>query len=571
MNKNLLLVFISILFSIAIFAQEEVAETPPICPDTAAPMPFIKFKKESPQIYGRLGVSTYQGDVHCRSDGAIGIFDALNPSFGAGVRFPVYKTFGARLQGQYFRLSGDETEFEEKDHLARGWSFVNNFLEVAGLIDWEILGHRRYKDCKFKRTLTPVIFAGIGAAFVNPEVNYNGNIPEKANEDAENAEKVQLAIPIGVGLKYYMTDAFALGFEVGIRRPVSDYYDGVSLVANPEWEDGYGFGGLTAFFRLGKKKDRDADGFYNFCDNCYDDPNKQLPGSCGCGKADFDTDNDNTNDCRDCCPDDPLKTKPGACGCGVADTDSDEDGTPDCIDECPEDPFKIKPGDCGCGKMDTDTDFDGTPDCVDECPEDPKKIAKGNCGCGKEETGDSDGDGVPDCKDDCPTIPGMIDRNGCNPPPPPPTPVCDCQGHENDIYNIPVDKKPRVLTKLGTNPEFGNSHSLDAYGFYNKLRARHNKSRRDRKFLDNLFRELGYNSFLDVGSEKFSEVEIPYGTTGNIGYSKQHKTLYVTLNAKSKRDLQAFKIKGNKGDGCDIHFMKTCGNHMFFCAPATSY
>ena len=145
-------------------------------------------------------------------------------------------------------------------------------------------------------------------------------------------------------------------------------------------------------------------------------------------------------------------------------------------------------------------------------------------------------------------------------------PVCDCQGHENDIYNIPVDKKPRVLTKLGTNPEFGNSHDLDAFGFYNKLHDRYQKSRRDRRFLDKLFKELGYASFMDVPAENFSEVEIPNGTTGNIGYSKQHKTLYVTLNAKSNRDLQAFKIKGNKGDGCDIHFMKTCGNHMFFCS-----
>ncbi len=37
----------------------------------------------------------------------------------------------------------------------------------------------------------------------------------------------------------------------------------------------------------------------------------------------------------DQCPNDPNKTLPGQCGCGVADTDTDSDGTADCNDGCP--------------------------------------------------------------------------------------------------------------------------------------------------------------------------------------------------------------------------------------------
>jgi endonuclease/exonuclease/phosphatase family metal-dependent hydrolase len=51
----------------------------------------------------------------------------------------------------------------------------------------------------------------------------------------------------------------------------------------------------------------------------------------------------------DQCPTDPNKTLPGICGCGVSDADSDKDGTPDCKDGCKTDPNKTAPGACGCG------------------------------------------------------------------------------------------------------------------------------------------------------------------------------------------------------------------------------
>jgi hypothetical protein len=50
----------------------------------------------------------------------------------------------------------------------------------------------------------------------------------------------------------------------------------------------------------------------------------------------------------DACPSDPNKSVPGDCGCGTPDTDSDSDGTPNCQDACPNDPNKLVPGDCGC-------------------------------------------------------------------------------------------------------------------------------------------------------------------------------------------------------------------------------
>jgi hypothetical protein len=73
-------------------------------------------------------------------------------------------------------------------------------------------------------------------------------------------------------------------------------------------------------------------------DRCPLNPDKLLPGQCGCAAPDTDTDGDGAADCVDGCPLDPTKQLPGTCGCGVADVDSDGDGFLDCEDGCPFDP-----------------------------------------------------------------------------------------------------------------------------------------------------------------------------------------------------------------------------------------
>jgi hypothetical protein len=83
-------------------------------------------------------------------------------------------------------------------------------------------------------------------------------------------------------------------------------------------------------------------------DECPNDPNKSVPGVCGCGVADTDSDGDGTADCNDLCPQDSNKTAPGTCGCGVAETDSDGDGVLDCKDECPGTPAGAEVDARGC-------------------------------------------------------------------------------------------------------------------------------------------------------------------------------------------------------------------------------
>lgn len=701
----------------------------------------------------KLGFSGYQGDIHCRTDDAIGVLEALNPSFGIGARIPLAKALGLRAEATYFQLSADETEFDNIGHNNRGWVLDNKFLEIGALLDYEFFHNKRFNENgEFKRGLSPLIFGGVGLAFNDPEVDFKDSTNPNIVQDTENANKALLAIPVGVGLKYYISEAFALALETGVRLPISDYYDGVSLSASSEQNDAYGFGGLKGYFRLGKASDQDDDGITDKRDLCPEVYG--LADFSGCPDSDMDgitdeedkcprlagpankggcpdADNDGIIDPNDDCPNEAGDARLGGCpdsdGDGVINSkdqcpdvaglrnmegcpDTDSDGVTDAQDNCPNEAGLMT--NSGCPLLDADND--GIVDTEDKCPNISGRRATNGCP-------DKDGDGVADADDNCPdlaantasgcprvvtpsssttssnttststsvgtitssttnyndlnrrlaratenlkfpsasadltatattaledvvavmrenpsfrlNINGYTDSQGndaanqqlsarrarasynylvskgidpnrlthkgfgeTNPIDSNGTSEgrrrnrrvefilfdstgrlitkadyyynsnsssdCNCGKGLHPLFNIPKSA-PKSLPRLGTNPEFGDSHGLDTYQFFEKLQNAYITSKRDQIFLDKIFRGMGYTGFDQATASLFTAVELPYGSVGNIGYSTAHKTLYAKLNVKSDRDLKAFHIRS--ANGCDMHFMKTCGNHFFFC------
>jgi uncharacterized protein YegP (UPF0339 family) len=135
-------------------------------------------------------------------------------------------------------------------------------------------------------------------------------------------------------------------------------------------------------------------------------------------------------------------------------------------------------------------------------------------------------------------------------------------GASDDAIFTSVCDNPKKLSRLGTNPEFGNSHALSPEGFYNKIKKAYADNEVDKVFLDKVYKSMGYDGFKDAKADQFTAVVLPEGTSGRLGYSKAHKTGCYTL-PDDEYHRKAFHIKS--ANGCDLHFMKTCGNHFFFC------
>ena len=133
------------------------------------------------------------------------------------------------------------------------------------------------------------------------------------------------------------------------------------------------------------------------------------------------------------------------------------------------------------------------------------------------------------------------------------------------IFNVPVDSEPKQLSRLGTLPQFGNSHGLTSAEFFDKLTARYNDNEMDKAYLDHLFQSMGYsNGWKDATPEMFTEEILPVGTQGLMGFGQPHHYSFSILPV-AEQDREAFRIKS--ANGTVVHFMKSCGNYMYACEP----
>jgi hypothetical protein len=562
----------------------------------------------------QAGRNSMGGDAICKEHTGGTIFTNTGGALGLYARYLFDSTrFGARLQYAYIPLSFDERKFPSNTvHSLRGLDGKNKASELSLDLAWNILPRKRF---------TPYIFGGLGLQLSNYQINwpsllkFDPSLSSRIAED-QKASKINFIVPVGLGLRYKITEQLSLNAESSIRPPFSDYYDGISKAGNPNKDDWYGYGMAGLILKL-KPADRDKDGIPDKKDVCPDVPGlKQFD---GCP----DTDGDGIKDLEDRCPtvagktinkgcpdkdEDSIVDMDDACpevkgiaalkGC----PDTDEDGITDADDACPEvkgiaafkgcpdtdnDGITDKEDDCpevkgisalkGC----PDTDNDGVADKNDKCPNEAGLVSNGGC-----PIVDTDKDGVPDEEDKCPTVKGIAANKGCPEDPSVTTtnapsttgsgtiagsnsassstrksPSCDCATSKDPIFSS-VCVNPKKLSRLGTNPEFGNSHGLTTEQFYNKLKNAYKTRAVDRVFLDRIYKAMGYTSFADAKPEHFSEVTLPIGATGRLGYSALHKTGCYTL-PDTERDRQAFLITA--ANGCNLHFMKTCGNHFFFC------
>jgi OmpA-OmpF porin, OOP family len=309
--------------------------------------------------------------------GGLSLFTYINSSFDVG------------LQGSF----GEYGYFKDTDNRFFGNKFDLSLMGKFKINNGFIIAENS--------KLSPFFALGIGYAtysIASTDVGTNPTIVTPGTD---------LIVPIGAGLKYQMTDRFALQYQYLYNFTNHDNRDQIRggsqpIYASKAGNDAFGEHIVSLVFSIGKAKDTDRDGIADKYDLCQKTPINVEVDSDGCPK---DADSDGVADYLDKCSDTPVNIAVDEKGCPV---DADNDGVADYLDKCKNTPVNIKVDEKGCP---IDADNDGVADYLDKCPNTPAKITVDETGCPI----DTDKDGVADYVDKCPnsSLKAKVDLNGC--------------------------------------------------------------------------------------------------------------------------------------------------------------
>ncbi len=171
-----------------------------------------------------LGGSYYYGDV----------VNELEPStVGAAVGGFLRYRLGGRvaLKGYvgYNSISGDDKLSESKWQQERNWTFETSIIEASLQAEFNLIEDRN-RGRRFANPFIPYLFAGVGTINFTPKSEYNGVMTNVAPLQLSGVAYATsaIAVPFGIGARFYASRNFQLGFEFGVRYTNTSYLDDIA-------------------------------------------------------------------------------------------------------------------------------------------------------------------------------------------------------------------------------------------------------------------------------------------------------------------------------------------------------
>jgi hypothetical protein len=188
-----------------------------------------------------------------------GVFFSVAPK--EFINFRISLSFG-RLEGADSVINGKGGMEETRKY--RNLSFRSNITELyAGAEFYPTVFFEQDASDVFHK-IRPYGIVGVGVFHFNPQTVYTDpsgnktwvNLHDLRTEgqgmpnhpDRKQYSLTQVAIPYGVGIKYFLSDKFNIGFEIVNRKTFTDYIDDVSTtyVADQDFYNYFGAGNRTA-------------------------------------------------------------------------------------------------------------------------------------------------------------------------------------------------------------------------------------------------------------------------------------------------------------------------------------
>ena len=204
-----------------------------------------------------LGGFIYQGDL---TPNRFGSFETMR--FGINIHGSkiMNRSFLVRTNLAIGGLKGDDAKYNNPEfRKQRNFNFHSLVIELSQLLAWNPMG-KNYEE----KGLSPYLFGGAGISFLKIKrdwSNFNAayfgdgsDLPNQiATDAAHSLPKMIPVIPLGLGLRYGLTQRIVINAESSYRLVFTDYLDGFSQAANPDKNDHYQTITVGAIYRIGKK------------------------------------------------------------------------------------------------------------------------------------------------------------------------------------------------------------------------------------------------------------------------------------------------------------------------------
>jgi len=209
------------------------------------------------EIGAGLAGFVYQGDL---TPNDLGSFRNIRPGLVLSAGRVFSGSFIIRVNASFGGLRGDETKYDNPEfRKERAFRFRTPLAEVSPQLVWNPLG-KNYES----RGFSPYLFGGVGFAFFKIRRDYSdfnasyfpnaAQIADQlAEDDKQSPPRFRIVVPAGVGIRYHISESFALNAESTLRFPFTDYLDGFSKAVNPDQGDHYHSIMIGAIYRLGNK------------------------------------------------------------------------------------------------------------------------------------------------------------------------------------------------------------------------------------------------------------------------------------------------------------------------------
>ncbi len=175
-----------------------------------------------------LGGSNYMGDL---PEGNIE-YSETNLAGGLFIRYNINDYVSVRGGLNLGQISGSDANADNEAQRARNLSFRSNITEFSVIPEFNILGFNPYD-----RIWSPYVFVGLSIYNFNPQAQLDGqwyDLQPLATEGQGQPGRpslynlTQLAIPMGFGVKYAITEYWTVGFLASMRYTFTDYLDDIS-------------------------------------------------------------------------------------------------------------------------------------------------------------------------------------------------------------------------------------------------------------------------------------------------------------------------------------------------------